>query len=82
MIDDAPHRSTDGPGRTPGNVNSHQRVQLTSPCWLFGQVTSQTRHQPAYDPTSKSALPQTGAKRARPAAKIDGASEARGAANA
>ena len=37
----------DGPGRTPGNDYKPQRDQLSSPCRLFGEVTSRTRQDPA-----------------------------------
>jgi transposase len=56
---DATHR--DGPGRTPGNVYRLQRDQLSSPCRLFRQVTSRTRHHSAYDPTQNYFLTQRGA---------------------
>jgi transposase len=47
MVDDAITPDSDGPGRTPGNGYWLQRGRLASPCRLFGEVTSRTRHHRA-----------------------------------
>jgi transposase len=56
----------DGPGRTHGGDYELQRGRLEPQHRRFGEVTSRTRHETAYDPTQNCLLKQGGATTARP----------------